>query len=276
MAGNEKGIQYVVKGMTLVFALLFAGSFGYVSSYGHYGTTFPAWLVVLIAGVGVLIVMWIADKISAQGLFDGRILLVCFSFLLYFPGAIVAELLDKLQDFKILQLGIEIVVWLLITYGIIAFTQAIRYIPLKYHEENQGVGNANLRIHLNMLDEFPLAMAINFALLEIIIIFLELFISSYEPNPLMYFLMDLPLFISLLIKVIFIFLFTYLLGRFWYKPSRFKDFLESWNASPDDLLETLEESVLEKENYLERASARSTRARCCWTFISGKFLGAYF
>jgi preprotein translocase subunit SecY len=173
--GNERSIRQLVTGLTLLIALLQAVSYSQIIARWFFGDETPAyaiWLVGLVLVAGALVCMWIADRISAQGLMDGRILLMCMALFSGFPGALVKEVSAKLAAGQVLQLGVELGVWLLIVAGIIALTQAVRYFPLQQQAspEAGGLTNPNLRIRLNIVDDYPLGLANQFTVLLLLIV----------------------------------------------------------------------------------------------------------
>ncbi|MEL7249014.1 MAG: hypothetical protein AAFO03_11365 [Bacteroidota bacterium] len=174
-AGNEEAIRYLVKGLTFLFLISQASSYSQSLARWFFAPGAPSYAVyvtMIILVTGAFICMWIADQISAQGLMDGRICLLCIGFLRGFPSAFVTELSDKLIAGDLLQLGIELGIWILIIVGIVAFTQAVRYFPLPEgtSPKVEALTNPNLRIRLNVVDESPLYIATQFIMLPLIVI----------------------------------------------------------------------------------------------------------
>jgi preprotein translocase subunit SecY len=174
-AGNEKAILRLVQGITLIIAMLQAVLYSRTLSelfFNDQTTDFALPLTWLVLVAGAIICMWIADKISEQGLMDGRILLLSIELFIGLPSALLTELSNKLQSGQFLQLGIEASVWLLALAGVVALTQAIRYVPLKIEEEQNGEASKTeqpaLRVHFNMVDEYPLGFVAHFNFLVLL------------------------------------------------------------------------------------------------------------
>ena len=234
--GNERSIRRWVKGLTLVIALLQAASYSKSISANFFGFQTPAFALLLtwlVLVAGAMACMWIADKISEQGLMDGRILLLCIELFIGFPSALFTELSNKLLSGQLLQLGIEVGAWFAILVGIVALTQAIRYIPLKFKEGQEKSGEKlekpTLRVHFNMVDEFPLGLATYFNFLAI----LPLIVTGPD-NALARMLLtfsnpaSLP---AMAVAFCFIFLATYIFVAVVLAPRYYTELLEEWDAS---------------------------------------------
>jgi preprotein translocase subunit SecY len=232
-AGNENAIRRFVRGLTLIIAILQAKSYSGIVSLHFFSNETPeiarpvTWLVLV---AGAMICVWIADKISEQGLMDGRILLLCVELCIGFPSALFAEFSNKLVSSQLLLLGIEVVVWFLVIAGLVALTQAIRYIPLKIGED-QKEGTA-LRVHLNMVDEYPLGLASYFnflVLLPLVNINPDSALSQMLipfGNP-----VSLP---GMALTFIIIFLATCMFVAVMLSPRYYAELLDEWNASVPD------------------------------------------
>lgn len=234
---NEQSIRRLIKGLTLVIALLQAFSYSQTVSFwffDHSAPSFAMWSTWIILTAGALICMWIADKISAQRLMDGRILLMCVQLFSGFPSAFVTEISSKMEAGKLLQLGIELCVWFFILAAIIGFTQVIRYLPLKIEESQEGekLSNPTLRVHLNMADEYPLALANQFIPLPLLIFqaiipvepdtsFGRFLIAFSDPTSLY----------SLVFTFGLVMLATFVVVRIMLRPRQYLAFLNQWNAS---------------------------------------------
>jgi preprotein translocase subunit SecY len=123
-----------------------ASSFSFVST----------WLLLIL---GAVLCMWMAERISARGLMDGRALLLTADLIFFLPIAFVREIGEKLEPQHLLNLGLEVFCWLLLLIGILALTQAARQIPVEIKEKESGSSReGTLLIPFSIVDEYPLAL----------------------------------------------------------------------------------------------------------------------
>lgn len=235
---KEQSIRRLLKILTLAIATIQAANYSQIVYYWFLGegpSVYTFGLIWITLVTGALICMWIADKITAQGLLDGRILLMCLALFDHFPSALIAEVSSKVATGKLLQLGVEIVVWALIVAGIIALTQAIRYLPLQMKDGLGGdqLENPTLRVRLNMVDEYSLMLAQQFigipALLLPVIAGAD---TDTQMARLLFTLSDPASPISLLLTFCIIMLATYTVVKLVIKPEKYWAFLKQWNVVP--------------------------------------------
>jgi preprotein translocase subunit SecY len=106
-------------------AILRPGFFFYFSS-----------IVILIAGT--MFCMWLGERITDKGIGNGISMLIMIGIISRFPGAVIAEAVDK-QIAGALILIVEFLALFLVIVGTIMLTQAVRRIPIQYAK--QVIGN---------------------------------------------------------------------------------------------------------------------------------------
>lgn len=93
-------------------------------------------IIILVAGT--MFCMWLGERITDKGIGNGISMLIMIGIVSRFPGAIIAEVMDK-QVGGALILIIEFMALFLVVVGVIMLTQATRRIPIQYAK--QVVGN---------------------------------------------------------------------------------------------------------------------------------------
>ncbi|MEL6833747.1 MAG: hypothetical protein AAFP77_12185 [Bacteroidota bacterium] len=241
--GNEEAIRYLVKGLTFLFVITQASSYSQSVARWFFDPGTPSYAVyvtMIILVTGAFICMWIADQISAQGLMDGRICLLCIGFLRDFPSALVTELSDKLRTGDMLQLGIELGTWMLILLGLVAFTQAVRYFPLpeEASPKVEALTNPNLRIRLNVVDESPLYIATQFIMLPLIMVqTVNPIGSEATASSLLVSLADSSSILSMVFNAIIVVVATYLVVGIMLRAGRKTARINRWEESVLDVSE---------------------------------------
>lgn len=93
-------------------------------------------IVILIAGT--MFCMWLGERITDKGIGNGISMLIMIGIISRFPGAIIAEAVDK-QVAGALILIVEFLALFVVVIGVIMLTQAVRRIPIQYAK--QVIGN---------------------------------------------------------------------------------------------------------------------------------------
>ncbi len=93
-------------------------------------------VVILIAGT--MFTMWLGERITERGIGNGISMLIMVGIISRFPFEIIAEMASK-QMSGALFFVLEIVALFFVVMAVVAFTQAIRRIPVQYAK--QVVGN---------------------------------------------------------------------------------------------------------------------------------------
>lgn len=93
-------------------------------------------ITILIAGT--MFCMWLGERITDKGIGNGISMLIMIGIISRFPGAIIAEAVDK-QVAGALILIVELLALFVVVVGVIMLTQATRRIPIQYAK--QVIGN---------------------------------------------------------------------------------------------------------------------------------------
>lgn len=119
-----QGIGYVTATILPTGAVMVSTSLFMISS-----------LVLLSAGT--MFCMWLGEKITEKGIGNGISMLIMIGIISRFPGAIIAEGLEKGTS-GMLLLIIEALVLFFVVVGVIALTEATRRIPVQYAKQVVG------------------------------------------------------------------------------------------------------------------------------------------
>jgi preprotein translocase subunit SecY len=93
-------------------------------------------ITILIAGT--MFCMWLGERITDKGIGNGISMLIMIGIVSRFPGAFLAEVVDKKVGGALILI-IELLVLFVVVLGVILLTQATRRIPIQYAK--QVIGN---------------------------------------------------------------------------------------------------------------------------------------
>lgn len=138
---GRKRINQITRVLTI--AITIAQGIGYVSA-----TILPTGAVMvstslfmfsslILLSAGTMFCMWLGEKITEKGIGNGISMLIMIGIISRFPGAIIAEVLEKGTS-GMLLLIIEAAVLFFVVVGVIALTEATRRIPVQYAKQVVG------------------------------------------------------------------------------------------------------------------------------------------
>lgn len=138
---GRKRISQITRVLTI--AITFAQSLAYINASVPPEAIIldPYWfqissVVILISGT--MFTMWLGERITERGIGNGISMLIMVGIISRFPFEIIAEMASK-QMSGALFFVLEIVALFFVVMAVVAFTQAIRRIPVQYAK--QVVGN---------------------------------------------------------------------------------------------------------------------------------------
>ena len=138
---GRKRINQITRVLTI--AITVAQGIGYVTA-----TILPTGAVMVstslfmfsslvLLSAGTMFCMWLGEKITEKGIGNGISMLIMIGIISRFPGAIIAEVLEKNTSGMLLLL-IEAGVLFFVVVGVIALTEATRRIPVQYAKQVVG------------------------------------------------------------------------------------------------------------------------------------------
>ncbi|MFN3998298.1 preprotein translocase subunit SecY [Algoriphagus sp.] len=138
---GRKRINQITRVLTI--AITIAQGIGYVSA-----TIIPTGAVMVstslfmfsslvLLSAGTMFCMWLGEKITEKGIGNGISMLIMIGIISRFPGALIAEGLEKGTS-GMLLLIIEALVLFFVVIGVIALTEATRRIPVQYAKQVVG------------------------------------------------------------------------------------------------------------------------------------------
>lgn len=138
---GRKRINQITRVLTI--AITIAQGIGYISA-----TILPTGAVMVstslfmfsslvLLSAGTMFCMWLGEKITEKGIGNGISMLIMIGIISRFPGAIIAEGLEKGTS-GMLLLIIEALVLFFVVVGVIALTEATRRIPVQYAKQVVG------------------------------------------------------------------------------------------------------------------------------------------
>ncbi len=138
---GRKRINQITRVLTILITI--AQGIGYVSA-----TIMPTGAVMVsstlfmfsslvLLSAGTMFCMWLGEKITEKGIGNGISMLIMIGIISRFPGAIIAEGLEKGTSGMLLLL-IEAAVLFFVVVGVIALTEATRRIPVQYAKQVVG------------------------------------------------------------------------------------------------------------------------------------------
>jgi preprotein translocase subunit SecY len=138
---GRKRINQITRVLTI--AITIAQGIGYVTA-----TILPTGAVMIdtslfmfsslvLLSAGTMFCMWLGEKITEKGIGNGISMLIMIGIISRFPGALIAEGLEKGSS-GMLLLIIEALVLFFVVVGVIALTEATRRIPVQYAKQVVG------------------------------------------------------------------------------------------------------------------------------------------
>ncbi len=138
---GRKRINQITRVLTILITI--AQGIGYVSA-----TILPTGAVMVsstlfmfsslvLLSAGTMFCMWLGEKITEKGIGNGISMLIMIGIISRFPGALIAEGLEKGTSGMLLLL-IEAAVLFFVVVGVIALTEATRKIPVQYAKQVVG------------------------------------------------------------------------------------------------------------------------------------------
>ena len=138
---GRKRINQITRVLTI--AITIAQGIGYITA-----TILPTGAVMIdtslfmfsslvLLSAGTMFCMWLGEKITEKGIGNGISMLIMIGIISRFPGALIAEGLEKGSS-GMLLLIIEALVLFFVVVGVIALTEATRRIPVQYAKQVVG------------------------------------------------------------------------------------------------------------------------------------------
>jgi preprotein translocase subunit SecY len=138
---GRKRISQITRVLTILITV--AQGIGYISA-----TILPTGAVMVstslfmfsslvLLSAGTMFCMWLGEKITEKGIGNGISMLIMIGIISRFPGALIAEGLEKGSS-GLLLLLIEAGVLFFVVVGVIALTEATRRIPVQYAKQVVG------------------------------------------------------------------------------------------------------------------------------------------
>ncbi|WP_268034252.1 preprotein translocase subunit SecY [Algoriphagus sp. PAP.12] len=138
---GRKRINQITRVLTILITI--AQGIGYVTA-----TILPTGAVMVstslfmfsslvLLSAGTMFCMWLGEKITEKGIGNGISMLIMIGIISRFPGAIIAEVLEKGSG-GLLLLLIEAAVLFFVVVGVVALTEATRRIPVQYAKQVVG------------------------------------------------------------------------------------------------------------------------------------------
>lgn len=138
---GRKRINQITRVLTIVITI--AQGIGYITA-----TILPTGAVMIdtslfmfsslvLLSAGTMFCMWLGEKITEKGIGNGISMLIMVGIISRFPGALIAEGLEKGSS-GMLLLIIEALVLFFVVVGVIALTEATRRIPVQYAKQVVG------------------------------------------------------------------------------------------------------------------------------------------
>lgn len=138
---GRKRINQITRVLTIVITV--AQGIGYVTATilptgaVMIDTTLFMFSSLVLLSAGTMFCMWLGEKITEKGIGNGISMLIMIGIISRFPGALIAEGLEKGSS-GLLLLIIEAVILFFVVVGVIALTEATRRIPVQYAKQVVG------------------------------------------------------------------------------------------------------------------------------------------
>jgi preprotein translocase subunit SecY len=138
---GRKRISQITRVLTI--AITVAQGIGYITATilptgaVMIDTTLFMFSSLVLLSAGTMFCMWLGEKITEKGIGNGISMLIMIGIISRFPGALIAEGLEKGSS-GMLLLIIEALVLFFVVVGVIALTEATRRIPVQYAKQVVG------------------------------------------------------------------------------------------------------------------------------------------
>ena len=138
---GRKRISQITRVLTI--AITVAQGIGYITATilptgaVMIGTSLFMFSSLVLLSAGTMFCMWLGEKITEKGIGNGISMLIMIGIISRFPGALIAEGLEKGSS-GMLLLIIEALVLFFVVVGVIALTEATRRIPVQYAKQVVG------------------------------------------------------------------------------------------------------------------------------------------
>lgn len=138
---GRKRINQITRVLTI--AITIAQGIGYITATilptgaVMIDTTLFIFSSLVLLSAGTMFCMWLGEKITEKGIGNGISMLIMIGIISRFPGALIAEGLEKGSS-GMLLLIIEALVLFFVVVGVIALTEATRRIPVQYAKQVVG------------------------------------------------------------------------------------------------------------------------------------------
>jgi preprotein translocase subunit SecY len=138
---GRKRISQITRVLTILIAV--AQGVAYVSATilptgaVMIDTTLFMFSSLVLLSAGTMFCMWLGEKITEKGIGNGISMLIMIGIISRFPGALIAEGLEKGSS-GMLLLIIEALVLFFVVVGVIALTEATRRVPVQYAKQVVG------------------------------------------------------------------------------------------------------------------------------------------
>ena len=138
---GRKRISQITRVLTI--AITIAQGIGYITATilptgaVMIDTTLFLFSSLVLLSAGTMFCMWLGEKITEKGIGNGISMLIMIGIIYRFPGALIAEGLEKGSS-GMLLLIIEALVLFFVVVGVIALTEATRRIPVQYAKQVVG------------------------------------------------------------------------------------------------------------------------------------------
>lgn len=138
---GRKRISQITRVLTI--AITIAQGVGYITATilptgaVMIDTTLFMFSSLVLLSAGTMFCMWLGEKITEKGIGNGISMLIMIGIISRFPGALIAEGLEKGSS-GMLLLIIEALVLFFVVVGVIALTEATRRIPVQYAKQVVG------------------------------------------------------------------------------------------------------------------------------------------
>ena len=138
---GRKRINQITRVLTI--AITIAQGIGYITATilptgaVMIDTTLFMFSSLVLLSAGTMFCMWLGEKITEKGIGNGISMLIMIGIISRFPGALIAEGLEKGSS-GMLLLIIEALVLFFVVMGVIALTEATRRIPVQYAKQVVG------------------------------------------------------------------------------------------------------------------------------------------
>ena len=162
--------RYLTVAISLIQSVAYTFSDTLASQGGYYiPKYFFVFSCMMVLTAGTMFCVWLGERITDKGIGNGISMLIMVGIVSSLPRAIFTEFVSKGQSAG-LFLVIEFVILYFIIIGVVAFTQAVRKIPLQYAKQLSSRGSYGgqrqyLPLKLNSSGVMPIIFAQTIVLL---------------------------------------------------------------------------------------------------------------